>query len=176
MENYYPILRLVHLACAIFWAGAVMYNAWFIVPTVKRLGPDGSKFMQELPRTNRFPLVMMVTGTLTVLFGVLLMEFLSGGFKPDWFKTEYGMIVSSGGTLAIIAWLLGMTVNLPITMKLGSIGKAVAASGGIPTPEQAATIQRLKKRLMTFLQVIAGLILLATILMAGARYFTALMI
>lgn len=152
-----------------------MYNAWFIVPTVKRIGPDGAKFMQQLPRTNKFTLVMMLTGTLTVLFGILLMEHLSQGFQSWWFESDRGMILSTGGGLAIIAWLLGILINMPASLAMGKIGKAIAASGGVPTPEQSATMQRLRKRLMVTLQVVAVLILLATLLMAGATYFASLM-
>jgi uncharacterized membrane protein len=174
-DNYYSILRMVHMAFAIFWAGAVMYNAWFIIPTVKKLGPDGNKFMQQLPRTNMFPMVMLISGTMTVLFGILLLEYLSQGFQSYFFESKYGMILSLGGGLAIVAYLLGVFINMPASMKLGKIGQAIAASGAGPTPEQAAEMTRLKKRLSTFLQVIAGLIFVATVLMAGARYFAALM-
>ena len=83
--EYLIFLRFLHIVSAVFWAGSIMYLAWFIIPAVKALGPDGGKFMQQLARTNKLPIVMLITGTLTNLGGILLIERLSGGFQGYWF-------------------------------------------------------------------------------------------
>src|SRR4051812_47892482 len=111
--GYLIILRIIHIVCAILWAGGVIYLAMFIVPAVKALGPDGGKFMQQLSRTNNMPLIMTLTATFTVVGGILLIERLSGGFTPEWFGTPHGIVLSTGATFAIIAYLIGLFVNRP---------------------------------------------------------------
>ena len=170
--SYLVILRLVHILCAVFWAGTLMYLAGFIVPTVKKLGPDGGKFMQQLARTNRLPLVMNLAASLTILAGILLMERVSGGFQSEWFSTQYGMIISLGAGFSIIAYIIGIMVNMPAAIRMGAIGKQVAASGAPPTPEQQQTLQRLRKNLFTATNYIALLLVLATACMAVAQYWS----
>ena len=80
-----------------------MYLALFIVPAVKALGPDGGKFMQQLSRTNRMPMLMTLAGTLTVVAGILLIERISDGFTSVWFGTPHGIVISIGATFALIA-------------------------------------------------------------------------
>ena len=75
-----------------------------------------------------------------------------------------------GGVLAISAMIIGMAVNSPAGRKLGELGARVQASGRPPTPDQAATIQRLQERLGRATVVVATLLLLAAAAMAVARY------
>jgi hypothetical protein len=96
--EYLIFLRIIHIVCAIVWAGGVIYLALFIVPAVKALGPDGGKFMQQLSQTNKMPVIMTFTGALTVVGGILLIERLSGGFTPEWFGTPHGIVLSIGAT------------------------------------------------------------------------------
>jgi len=169
--EYLNILRLLHIVCAIFWGGALMYLALFIVPAVKALGPDGGKFMQQLSRTNKLPLVMSIAGTLTVLGGILLIERLSGGFEMSWFGTPHGIIISIGGTLAIIAYVIGLSVNKPAVDKMAAIGAAAGKAGGPPTPEQMQELQRLREKLFWGVNAMAYLVLGAAVAMSIVRYF-----
>jgi len=169
--EYLIFLRLIHIVCAIVWGGGVIYLALFIVPAVKALGPDGGKFMQQLSRTNRMPLIMTLAGTLTVLGGILLIERLSGGFSAAWFGTPHGIVISTGGSLAIIAYLIGMFVNRPTVERIAAIGKAAADKGGPPSPEQMQELQKLRTRLFSAVNYTAWLVLGAAISMSIARYF-----
>jgi hypothetical protein len=169
--EYLIFLRLIHIVCAIFWAGAIMYLAWFVGPAVKAMGPDGGKFMQQLSRTNKLPIVMLTAGGLTVLGGILLIERLSGGFEPTWFGTPHGIIISIGGTFAIIAYGIGLIVNLPTIKRIAVIGEAIAASGAPPVPQQLQEMQTLRNRIMKATNIMAGLVFLAAIAMSIVRYF-----
>jgi hypothetical protein len=168
--TYLTALRLIHISCGIFWAGATMYLAWFILPAVKSLGPEGGKFMQQLSKTNKLPQVMLSMGTLTVLSGILLIHILSGGFQSPWFGTSHGITISIGGTFAIIAYIMGLTINLPSVRKMGQIGAAIASTGGIPSQEQAQQMQSLRKKIYTATSVMALFLLVAVIGMAIFRY------
>ena len=169
--EYLIILRLLHIVSAVFWAGSIMYLAWFIIPTIKALGPDGGKFMQQLSQTNKLPLVMSIAGTLTVVGGILLIERLSGGFEMQWFGTPHGIVISIGGTLALIAWVMGLSINKPAVDKMAAIGKAAAASGAPPSPEQQEVLQKLRAKVFKTTNVMAGLIFIAAICMSIVRYF-----
>src|SRR5215204_3757701 len=125
--EYLIFLRFIHIVSAIFWAGSIMLLAWFIGPTIKALGPDGGKFMQQLTRTNKYPVMMLIAGTLTNLGGILLIERLSGGFQSSWFGTPHGIIISMGGIFSLIAYTIGLTVNLPTLKRMTAMGAAIAA-------------------------------------------------
>ncbi len=169
--EYLILLRLLHIVCAIFWAGGVMYLAMFIVPAVKALGPDGGKFMQQLSKTNNMPSIMTLAATLTVVGGILLIERLSGGFTAGWFGTPHGIVISIGSTFGIIAYLIGLFVNRPCVARIAAIGKAAAEKGGPPTPEQLAELQALRSRLFAAVNITAILVFGAAIAMSIARYF-----
>jgi hypothetical protein len=53
---------------------------------------------------------------------------------------------------------------------MGAISQGVAQRGGPPTPEEAAELQRLQRRMGVAGKVVAVLLLLATTAMAVARY------
>jgi len=169
--TYLIILRLIHIVCGIFWAGATIYLAVFIIPAVKASGAEGSKFMQQLSRTNRLPLVMMLAATLTVLAGILLIWKLSNGFESGFMGSEHGIVLSTGATFAIIAYLIGLTVNRPTVDKIAILGKAIAAQGAPPSTEQMQQLQILRKRLFTATNIVASLLAITVIAMSIVRYF-----
>jgi uncharacterized membrane protein len=169
--EYLILLRLIHIVSAVFWAGAIMYLAWFIIPAVKALGPDGGKFMQQLSRTNKLPIVMLVAGAFTVVGGLLLINELSSGFQMQWFGTPHGIVISIGGTFAIIAYVLGLTINLPAVNRMAAIGKAAAASGAPPSAEQMQELQKLRNKMFATTNVMAGMVFIAAICMSIVRYF-----
>lgn len=169
--EYLIFLRFLHIVSAIFWGGTLMYLAWFIIPAVKALGPDGGKFMQQLAKTNKMPIVMLIAGSFTILGGILLIERLSGGFQSYWFGTPHGIIISTGGTLALVAFIMGLTINLPATKRMTAIGAAVAAAGGPPSAEQQQELMMLRAKLFKSTNIMAGLIFITAISMAIVRYF-----
>lgn len=169
--KYLIFLRLLHIVSAVFWAGATMYLAGFVAPAVRALGPEGGKFMQQLSKTNRLPLVMNLAGTFTVIGGLLLIYELSSGFQMEWFSSNYGLVLSIGGGLALIAYAIGFTVSLPTITKMNTIGKTIATSGTPPTPEQQQELQRLRNRLFAAVNYIAILLFLTVISMSIARYY-----
>ncbi|HWR34006.1 MAG TPA: hypothetical protein VN451_10780 [Chitinophagaceae bacterium] len=130
--TYLVTLRLVHIFCGVFWAGAAIYLAIFVMPAVNAAGPEGGRFMQQLARTNKLPMVMTVTSSLSVIAGILLLWNISGGFKSAWMSSKHGIILSIGGTLAIIAWLEGFFITRPNALKLNRVGQLIAKSGGPP--------------------------------------------
>jgi uncharacterized membrane protein len=169
--EYLIFLRFIHIVSAIFWGGSIMYLAWFVIPAVKASGPDGGKFMQQLANTNKMPIALMITGILTNVGGILLIGQLSGGFQGYWFGTPHGIIISTGGTLALAAFIMGLSINLPATKRMNAIGQAAAAAGGPPNAEQMQELQKLRNRLFKTTNIMAGLVFITAISMAIVRYF-----
>jgi uncharacterized membrane protein len=171
-QNWYLIiLRLLHIGSGVFWAGAVIYLAAFISPAVKALGPDGGKFMQQLARTNRLPLVMTLIPIINVVSGVLLLWKLSDGFQNGLMATEHGMILSMGGGLAIIAFFIGLFVNRPTVVRISHLGQTMAKQGSPPSAEQMQQLMALRKKLFTATNIVAVLLALTVIAMSIVRYF-----
>lgn len=168
--TYLIILRLIHITCGIFWAGATIYLASFVSPAVKAIGPEGNKFMQQLAKTNKLPLVMTLAATLTVVAGLLLFWELSDGFQSEWMKTKHGMVLSIGGGLAIIAYLEGLFVTRPTVEKINKIGKAIALAGGQSTEEQMQQLMKLRKKIFSANNLVAFLLALTVIAMSLIKY------
>jgi len=169
-QTYLLILRLLHIGCGISWAGTVIFVAFFLDPAVKSAGPDGVKFMQQLAKTNRFPIVMMLLAIITVLAGALLIWKVSGGLQAVWLSTKNGQVLTTGGVLAIIAFLIGFTISRPVSFKIAEMGKSVASSGGPPTTAQLQELAMLAKKLSTASRIIAFLLIFAIVGMSIFRY------
>jgi len=169
-KTYLLILRLLHIGCGITWAGTVIFVAFFLDPAVKSSGPDGTRFMQQLAKTNRFPIVMMLLAIITVLAGTLLIWRVSGGLQTVWLSTKNGKVLTTGGALAIIAFLIGFTISRPVSCKIAKIGNAVAMAGGPPTPVQLDELVMLGKRLSSASKIIAYLLIFTIVGMSIFRY------
>jgi hypothetical protein len=168
---YLTILRLLHISLGVFWAGATIYLAAFVAPAVQASGPEGSKFMQNLARTNKLPLVMMIAATLNVLTGILLLWELSAGFQPSYMGSAHGIILSFGGTLAIIAYIIGLSVTRPTVDKVAKLGMTIAQSGGVPNAEQKQLLDGFRKKIFSANKMVAILLAFAVVAMSIVRYF-----
>ena len=115
-------------------------------------------------------MVMMMSALLTMAAGIWLflidMSLSQGAFM----KTGSGMMFGTGAVFAILAFAVGMAVNLPASKRLAAVGAAAAARGGPPTPEEQAELQRLQGRMSTASNIVMVLLVLATGAMAIARY------
>lgn len=169
-QTYLIVLRLLHICTGVFWAGSVIYLAAFIVPAVQALGPDGSKFMQQLAKTNKLSLVMAIVASLNVLCGVLLFWELSSGFQSAWMSSRHGMILSIGGGLAILAYLEGLLVTRPTVDKLNLLGKNIAAAGGPPSAEQLQMLMTYRNKIFKANNFIAVILAITVVFMSIAKY------
>ena len=170
-QTYTIVLLMFHICTGVFWAGATIYLAAFVAPAVKASGAEGTKFMQQLSRTNNLPLWMTLAATLNVLCGVLLLWKLSDGFQNhEWMSSKRGMTLSIGGGLAIIAYLEGLFITRPTVMKVAKLGKAIAAAGGPPSAEQMQQMMAYRKKIFSANNFVATLLAAAVIAMSLAKY------
>ncbi len=49
------LLRLIHILAGIFWVGAILLIAGFLLPTSRATGREGARFMQHLMLKRRLP-------------------------------------------------------------------------------------------------------------------------
>ena len=163
------VLRLVHIISGVFWVGSVLFATVLLMPSVKGAGPSGAAIMKELGQ-RKMPLWMMASAILTIAAGIWLIIIDSGGSPGVWMQSGAGRAFGFGGGLAIVTMIFGMAINAPTANRMSAVAAAVAKRGGPPTAEEAAELQRLQSRLMTAGVVVAVLLLVATGIMAVARY------
>ena len=168
--TYLIILRLFHIVAGVFWAGATIYLAWFILPAVKACGPEGGRFMQQLGNTNKLPVVMTITSILNVLSGILLLWNLSGGMQTTFLFSKHGLILLSGGTLAILAFMEGFFVTRPTVLQMNKFSQTIVMSGKPPSDEQMLQLLRFRKKIGTATNMAAYLLLLSVVAMSLIRY------
>jgi hypothetical protein len=163
------LLRLVHIVFGIFWVGAVVFMALYLIPSVRDAVPDGAKVMQALQRRHVLEIVPIAAG-LTILSGLWLYWHDSAG-HAGWARTPMGTTLGLGALFALAGFVVGVFVMRAATIQAG---KLAASLQGLPAgPEQdarAATVQRLRRRAAVSARWVAALLILAAGLMAVARY------
>jgi uncharacterized membrane protein len=164
------LLRLIHVLFGVFWAGTAIFNAAFLLPAVRALGPAGGPVMNEIAQKRKLPIYFFISGILTVLSGFGLFWHDSAGFTNDFMRSAGGMTFGTGGLLALVTLLLGIFVITPAAIRASKLGATMASAGKPPTPEQAAEMQKLQAKLGKLGMLAAVLLTLTTIAMAVARY------
>jgi uncharacterized membrane protein len=169
MDVLHILLRIIHIVGGVFWVGATIFTAAFLLPALRDAGPDGAKVMEGVAR-RKFMEIMPVVAILTMLSGVWMFYRASGGFNAAYFGSRAGMGYSTGGALAIIAFLIGLTIVRPSMVKATELAKSAAQA----SPEEKARIMSaagpLRARANRAGNFVATLLVLAAVAMAVARY------
>jgi uncharacterized membrane protein len=168
---FWIIFRFIHVVAAILWVGSAFAVFVFVEPTVAALGPEGGRFMGLMVEKRKLPQVITGLSGLTVLGGVVLYLKVSSGLDTDWISSGPGIGFTIGGIAAITAFVMGLIAIKPTVERMTELGGEIQAAGGPPTPEQAATIQRLSERFKLLGKIDLVLILIAAATMATARYW-----
>ncbi|MCZ7565610.1 MAG: hypothetical protein M5U08_18985 [Burkholderiales bacterium] len=162
-------LRLLHIGSGVFWAGAAMMLVAFVEPTVRRMGPEGGRFMQRLMGDSRLPATMGLAAALTVLSGLALYWSVSGGASADWVRSGHGLAVTLGGAAGVVAFLVGLLVNKPTAARLVALARQLGG-GGTPSADSLATVARLQQRLRRGSLHATLLLVVSVAAMASARF------
>ncbi len=162
-------LRLIHIAGGVFWAGAVWVLARFVEPTATAAGPDGGRFLQRFAGSGYTPAVTSA-GVGTVVAGIALLWIDSGGFQPAFMGSHFGVTISIGAVSAIVAAIFGIGLGARNAMRLKAVAVVIQGQAGGPTPEQFTEMRLIQARLRTGGRVAAGLLGVAVVCMAIARY------
>src|SRR5688572_29923036 len=71
MRSYLLALRLIHIVSAVCWVGGSFVMVGFVLPAVKRAGPEGGKFMNLLVQ-RKLPVYLVIAAWSAVISGALL--------------------------------------------------------------------------------------------------------
>lgn len=161
------ILRLIHVLAGVFWAGATFVMASHISPTVRASGTEGQKFMQNLAGKSNISNALGLTGTLTLLSG-LIMYGLQGWETR--LNTPAGIVLTLGVVLGTGAFFHGLFVQRKAIKEMQTLGASIAAAGGPPTPDQAARLGTLSEKINRNGIMLAYLLGVTVILMGVFQY------
>jgi hypothetical protein len=168
--NTHSIFRILHIVGGVVWVGGVVFTTVFLLPAARAIGPAASPFMRELTVVRKFPLYMIMLAFVTVLSGATLAYRDMGDLGMRWFEQGSGRYFGFGAILAISGLIIGMAVNAPAAKKLGMLAAQLGKEGRPPSAEEGARMQALQNRLYNASRIVMVLLLLATVLMAFARY------
>jgi uncharacterized membrane protein len=169
MDPMLIVLRVVHVVCAVFWAGAILFVVHFLEPAVREAGPDGAKVMQAL-RKKHYLEVMPAVAILTLFSGYALFLRDFGRLFPGAGASGVELAYGLGGFAALVAFVIGVTTLRPSALRMGTLGVEMAQA---PDERKAALqeeIGRLRARMRKSGRWMAILLSLAILTMAVGRY------
>lgn len=163
-------LRLVHIFGAVLWTGFACFLAFFLGPAAAASGPAGGVVMRNLMTKTRFMMAMPLAGAATIVSGFVLIWKDSTGFDPAWMGSATGIVYSTAAALGLVAGGLGGHVGGKLGAKIMGLGNAIEQAGGTPTPEQAADLLELQKKMAAGTRKVAVILSLALAGMIAARH------
>lgn len=171
MNPLVSILRLVHILSGVYWAGTIFFFVTFLEPSLRSLGPDGGKVMIRFFERGYLKLIPSFA-FVTVLSGLWLLWIVSGGFDAAWMGSGSGIALSTGGALAIIAFVIGMVILRPAAARSWAVARQLAQEADEAARNALmAEMGRLRNRNLRSGRLVFSLLVVAVGLMATARYF-----
>jgi uncharacterized membrane protein len=164
------VLRLIHIFAGIIWVGFGMFLLFLLVPTARQLGPEGQAFMRGFLKRSAFNRMLPIASLLTTAAGLWLYYKVSDSFNTDWMKSDGGIVLSVGSVAGLLAFGHGATATGPASEKIVKLGDTIDAQDGPPTPDQIAALQALQKKMTLHGRISVGLLIIAVVGMASARY------
>lgn len=163
------LLRFIHIVLGVLWVGSVFAMTIVLAPGMKELGLPLDPVMRTLTH-KKFPQMMAAFGGLTVLAGLAMMWLLSRGHEADYFGSPMGRTLSLGGLFAILALIIGASVQRPAMEKAAKIQAELKGNPPKGDDPRVAEVTRLQNRVVGAGKLVVGLMLLAVTCMAIARY------
>lgn len=163
------VARALHIVLGAFWVGTIVFNAVFLVPAMRDAGPDAAKVSAGLMRRG-FMKTVPVVAVITILSGFWLYWKMSFGFQPEYMRSARGMMFGAGGVAAVLAFAFGIIVMRPAMMRVASLAQAAATVSDAERPAIMSSIAALRVRAARAGQLVAILLVFATLVMSIARY------
>jgi uncharacterized membrane protein len=163
------VMRLLHILSGIFWAGAMLFTARFLLPAMQDAGPDGAKVGAALAQRG-FLVVMPIVALVTIVSGSWLYWRVSGGFQDSFMRSGMGVTLGIGALCAITAFLVGVTVVRPAMTRAMALAQSAAQASPAERDGMLQSAQALRTRSNAATQVVALFLGLAAAAMALARY------
>jgi hypothetical protein len=172
MDPVMLVLRLFHIVGGVLWVGSAFLFAGFIGPAAADVAPSSGPLLSNAVNKRRVAKVIAGLAITTVIAGWLIWtKYAIQVGVVDWVTSSFGLVLTIGGVLATIAAYVGITGIGNNVERMVHLGDEVAASGGPPTPEQAARLAHLGAEIKRHGRIDLVLLLLAVAAMATARYW-----
>jgi uncharacterized membrane protein len=169
-STFFLTTRVIHVLCAALWLGTVVFLSGFLMPVLRRLGPDGGKVMVGIADRKFIPYIASISG-LAVLTGLYLYWHLTGGFDPQLSGTMSARVFGAGGVLGIISAIIGGSiVGRSVTRSLALAAQAATMPDGAEKKALLGRIQALRERAGKYSQILVVLLTITMILMALGHY------
>ncbi len=166
MSYVIAVLTWFHILGAIGWLGAAMFFGMIIGPLLPGLSPAtrGELLVKLVPRFTRYVAGFAIA---TSVFGVALVFAIAGGnlsiLSPS---NSFGLFVSAGAAVTIVAMILAFVVVLPTANKIVGITKNMQQNPGPPPPELPSFQKRLRISATT---VVVLLLIVLAFMVAAAN-------
>jgi ribose/xylose/arabinose/galactoside ABC-type transport system permease subunit len=167
------VLRFLHIVCGVLWVGSAFLFVGFIGPSAAEVGPSAGPLLSVAVKRRKVVKVITWLGMITVTAGWVMWfrDVDQIGGMGNWLDTTWGIGLTIGGILATVTFFVGYYGVGRNVERLVDLGDQIAASGGPPTPEQHATMERLAAALEKHGKLDLVLLLLAVAAMSTARYW-----
>lgn len=163
------LLRLLHIVSGGLWVGMAVFTAFYLGPALDDAGPAAGSVMPALARRG-LATVLPALALVTVLSGGWLYWRVAGGDVGQYLASGPGAVFAVSAAIAIVAYVLGLSVTRPAMMRVAGIMQAAAA---LPPDQRAAHLAEAaqwKARGAWAGRVGGVLLILALAGMAVARY------
>jgi uncharacterized membrane protein len=161
------LLRLIHILAGIFWLGATLTLAGFLLPAM-RSGQSAAALWRAVMQRHRLRLWINISMILAVLAGFALYGIDSASSNGAFARSTTGKVLGLGALLAIAAAGVMGAMSQPAGRKLAALGERLESGGA--TAATAAEAEALQARISRGLTIASVLLLLCATTMAIARY------
>ncbi|MBM3897791.1 MAG: hypothetical protein FJ358_04625 [Thaumarchaeota archaeon] len=160
-------LAWMHIVSAIVWMGSIVFFTMALGPVIRSLSPQ-TRAEFSIKMIPKFANFVRLFAILTVVFGFALVLSLTGGnFSALAPTTPWGIGISGGMTLTIVALALGFGISIPTGHK---IVKLIQEMQNNPQSNAMAQIPRLQKRLtMVAITVVVLQFCIVALMVIAAR-------
>jgi uncharacterized membrane protein len=167
------ILRFLHIVSGVLWVGSAFLFVGFIGPSAAEVGPSAGPLLSVAVKKRKVAKVISILGMVTVTAGWLMWARNADtyGSIGNWVETSFGLGITIGAVLATITFFVGYYGVGKNVERMVDLGDTIGASGGPPSPEQHAEMERLGGQLEKHGKMDLVLLLLAVTAMATARYW-----
>jgi len=160
------ILAWLHVFFAVCWIGATVLMTFVIEPASRGLSAETSvEFTKRfVPLLGKF---MGIITTFTIIFGAIVFYAFTGGRIFADPPSTWDSLIYAGAVLGIIAYIFGIIIIMPLTMKIVKATREFEAN-----PDSAkASLQTHLSRLRIISIVDLVLLISVFTLMALATYY-----
>jgi len=138
------VVLWLHIFGAIGWLGGALVFGIVVGPGLARLsGPARGEFFAKV--APNYVLFVEIFSGLTLVFGVIAVFTLGNGSMSIMsLSTPFGLYISIGAILALVAVVLAYGVIVPSARKMIEIAQSLSKSPGPPPPEMTTASKRLR--------------------------------